>query len=163
MSVGHFWFGQETGEFFGEPVYGPAYFSTSEADAFVIGHHHADQGIPSVDGRLYFAHGSINRIGAHAGDMVRRPSVGLLEVTKEGITGKIARLKVPDATDIFDLAQHEELLKEKEELNNFMELLNSQVIKGDDIQDILKELHLNSVIRARVDNYLKTAEERATK
>lgn len=163
VSVGHFWFGQETGEFFGEPVYGPTYFSSSEADAFVIGHHHADQGIPQVDGRLYFAHGSINRIGAHAGDMVRRPAVGLLEVTKSGITGKIARLKVPDANDIFDLVQHQELLKEKEELNNFMEMLNSQVIKGDEVQDILKELQLTAAVRTRVDAYLKTAEEQAAK
>lgn len=158
VATGHFWFGKETGEFFGEPVYGPDFFTTSEVDAFVIGHHHADQGIPVVGGKTYFSHGSINRVGAHAGDLERKPAVGLLEITKQGITGKIARLKVADAKEIFDVAQHTSLMEEKKELDEFMNLLSSQVIGAADMGSILEDLHLVPEVRTRVDAYIKEAE-----
>lgn len=161
VGVGHFWFGKETGEFFGEPVYGPEYFSESEVDVFVIGHHHADQGIPEVAGRTYFSHGSINRVGAHAGDLERRPAVGLLEITESGVVGKIARLKVPDAKEIFDLDKQREVVEEKKELNEFMNLISNQVVTGVDVGAILGDLSLPAEVRTRVDNYLTVAEAEA--
>lgn len=161
VGVGHFWFGQATGEFFGEPVYGPDYFVNSEVDAFVIGHHHADQGIPVIGGKTYFVHGSINRVGAHAGDLSRRPAVGLLEVTKEGIKGQVARLKVPDAKDIFDEDKQKAIVEEKKELNEFMNLISNQVVTGVDVDAILGGLALTPEIRARVDVYLTAAEAEA--
>lgn len=163
VGVGHFWFGPETGEFFGEPVYGPDYFPVSEVDAFVIGHHHADQGIPVVSGRTYFSHGSINRVGAHAGDLTRRPAVGLMEITKEGVTGKIARLKVPDAADIFDIDKQKALVEERKELDEFMNLISNQVVAGVDMDFILGELSLPAEIRTRVDSYLAAAEAEVMK
>lgn len=161
VSVGHFWFGPETGEFFGEPVYGPAYFKDSEASAFVIGHHHADQGIPEVGGKLFFSHGSMNRVGSHRGDMERKPSVGLLTVTEEGVTGRIARLKVADADTIFIKAQVKVLQEEKEELDQFMALIAQQITTATDVPGILEELALSQEVRTRVEAYLKSAEEAA--
>lgn len=163
VSTGHFWFGKETGEFFGEPVYGPSYFDGSESDAFVIGHHHADQGIQSVNGKQFFAHGSMNRVGAHAGDLERKPAVGLLEITKAGITGRVARLKVQDAKEIFDVDKHVTMVAEKKELDNFMALISSQVIGDADVASILGELELAPAVRARVDQYITAAETEESK
>lgn len=161
VALGHFWFGKETGEFFGEPVYGPAFFKDSEVDVFVIGHHHADQGIPVVGNQTFFAHGSINRIGAHAGDLERRPAVGLLEVTKDGVKGQVARLKVPDAKDIFDVVKQKAIVEERKELEEFMNLISNQVVAGVDVESILGELKLVPEVRKRCDKYLSDAEEKA--
>ena len=60
VAMGHFWYGPETGEYFGEPVYGPGFFKGSEADVLVIGHHHADMGMPTIDGKVYCVHGPIS-------------------------------------------------------------------------------------------------------
>jgi len=158
VALGHFWFGKETGEFFGEPVYGPDYFASSEVDAFVIGHHHADQGIQDIGGRKYFAHGSMNRVGAHAGDMTRRPAVGLLEVTKEGVVGKIARLKVPEASEIFDFEKHQALVAERKELDQFLEMVASQQIAQTDVEGVLTAMSLPQEVRKRVDEFIQSAE-----
>lgn len=163
VGVGHFWFGPETGEFFGEPVYGPDYLGQTEVDAYVIGHHHADQGIPVVDGKTYFSHGSMNRIGSHKGDMERRPAVGLLEVTQEGITGKIARLKVADAAEVFNVEQVKVIQEERKELDQFISMISQQITVGSDLGEMLKDMNLSADVRARVDQYLQAAEEEGTK
>lgn len=158
VTTGHFWFGKETGQFFGEPVYGPEYFESSESDALIIGHHHADQGIQQVKGRTFVAHGSMNRVGSHAGDMDRKPAVGLLEITKEGIVGKVARLRVPDAAEIFDLEKREAIVAERKELDEFMHLMANQVMGGDDVSTLMAEMVISPEVRSQVDNYLKDAE-----
>jgi hypothetical protein len=161
VGLGHFWFGRETGNFFGEPVYGPDFLGTTEVDAYVIGHHHADQGIPVLNGKTYFAHGSINRIGAHAGDMERKPAVGLMRVTKDGITGQIARLKVPPATDIFDVAKREAVEREQRNLDEFLQMISDQVAQEDDIESMVEAMGLTTQVKARVKDYLTKAEEDA--
>lgn len=163
VGVGHFWFGPETGEFFGEPVYGPDYFKDSEVDAFVIGHHHEDMGIPVVGGRTYFTHGSINRIGSHKGDLERRPSVGLLEVTKNGVTGKVARVKVPEVSEVFNLETVKVAQEERVELDKFIEGISQQIMVSTDLNKMVDEMTLPADVKVRVDKYLQEAEEEATK
>lgn len=158
VSVGHFWFGPKTGEFYGEPMYGPDYLGNSECDAYVIGHHHIDQGIPRIGDKLYFSHGSINRIGSHEGDADRIPAVGYLEVTAGGITGKIGRLKVPPFADVFDLEKNRAIKEEKKELEEFMSSLSENITFSADVPGILEAMILTVEVREQVNLYIAEAE-----
>ena len=93
ISVGHFWFGQQSGEFFGEPIYGPDFLGSGEPDIYMIGHHHEDQGIREIAGKHYDSHGSLSRTGSHANDLERRPAASYMEVSPAGIKTQLLRPK----------------------------------------------------------------------
>lgn len=160
VALGHFWYGPVSGNFFGEPVYGPDFLGTeTEVDAYVIGHHHEDQGIPKIGNQTYFVHGSMNRVGAHKGDLERRPAVGLMTVTKDGIEGKIARIKTPPIEEIFDLEKRAQIVKEREELDRLMSAMSeSQVVPETDMKKLLEQLAPSMEVRRRAEAYLEEAE-----
>lgn len=126
VGVGHFWFGPKSGEFFGEPIFGPDYLSQSEVDAYVIGHHHEDQGIVKSGGKTYFVHGSMSRTGMHEGDLKRHPAIGLMTITKEGVVGQVVRLRARPAEEIFDLTMRQQVKDEEKKLREFIEALATQ-------------------------------------
>jgi DNA repair exonuclease SbcCD nuclease subunit len=95
LSVGHFWFGGQSGEFFGEPIYGPDYLSPSEVDVYLIGHHHEDQGVTKVGDVFYVSPGSVSRTGTHAHDLERRPAMVLVTFDQTGTHVQLLRPKVP--------------------------------------------------------------------
>jgi hypothetical protein len=100
----------------------------------------------------------MNRVGAHVGDMTRRPAIGLLEVTKEGVIGKVARLKVPDASEIFDFEKHQALVTERKELDRFLDMVASQQIDQTDVEGVLTAMSLPGEVRKRVDEFIQSAE-----
>jgi len=153
----------QSGEFFGEKIYGPDYLSQGEADVYVIGHHHEDQGIQDVGGKLYFAHGSPSRTGAHKHDIERRPAVGLLTIDVHGLHHKIVRPKVPTADECMDLEKRKVVMAEQEKIDEFIKIFSESSIDASDPRKMLDTLDPNMTqqVKEKVIEYLDVAEQEA--
>lgn len=158
VALGHFWFGLSTGNFYGEPVYGPDTLHKAKADVMVIGHHHEDMGISRADGKVYVTHGSMSRTGAHASDLKRLPSVGYVEFSKVGILTKTLRLKLPKVEDIFDLEKITTSREEERAIDSFLEDVQQQILTSKDWKGILEEMNLAVELREMIQHYLQIAE-----
>lgn len=158
IALGHFWLGKQTGEFFGEPLYGFDFFQESEVDTFIVGHHHEDKGVMDVGDKQYISHGSISITGAHPHDLQRRPGAALIEITPQGRTTKILRPKGPTAADLIDLDHHKQIKEEKKEMDDFIERLSTTVLTASDPEAVLKELAASEEIRERASEYISAAE-----
>jgi DNA repair exonuclease SbcCD nuclease subunit len=158
LAVGHFWFGRQTGEFFGEPVYGPDFLSKGEPDAYFIGHHHEDQGVVELDGKLFASIGSFTRTGAHKHDRERRPSAVLFEFTKANMKGTILRPKHPKAEEALDLEMVEQQKAENAALDELTRELEAAESKEVNPRAILDELAPSAEIRKKTLEYLEKAE-----
>jgi len=159
VTTGHFWFGAQSGEFFGEPIYGPDYLGNSDTDVYVIGHHHEDQGVREVGGKFYDSHGSISRTGNHGNDLTRKPCASLIEITHDGIKIQLLRPKVPPAEDLMDLEKRAAVMEEKKEMETFISQLDATKVETTDPREILTEMQPSEKIRARVLHYITKAEE----
>jgi len=167
VAVGHFWFGSQSGDFFGEPIYGPDVLGSGEADVYVIGHHHEDQGIREIAGKIYVSHGSITRTGAHANDLRRRPSAGVLEFeTGSGVEDKsgsikfnVLRPKLPPIEELIDTERHEEKREEEQKMVQFMSTLKGVALEVQDPGQMIKEANARQEVKERAEGYLERAEE----
>lgn len=158
ITLGHFWYGPQSGEFFGEPIYGPDYLDTGETDLYIIGHHHEDQGVQTHGSKQYASVGSLSRTGSHKNDLERRPAALFVETTEQGITTKIVRPRVPAADEIMDLEKRAQVMQEKEEIQEFLTALNTAKLTTTDPRKILEELKPTDKVRERVLKYLSDAE-----
>jgi hypothetical protein len=160
IAIGHFWFGTETGELFGERIYSPDWLQHSEVDAFLVGHHHEDQGVRNINGKWYDSHGAISRTGSHANDLTRRPAASFIEVRATGIQIKLLRPKVPDANAIIDLETRAALQTEKKEMEEFLANLRETQLTAVDPKTMLDEVETTPEVRAKAQEYLELAETR---
>lgn len=158
LSIGHFWFGTQTGEFFGEPVFGPDFLEQGEVDAYFIGHHHADQGVQIVNGRTYVSAGSITRTGGHKGDRQRKPAAVFFEFTKEGIKAQVLRPKMPTAEEAMDLEQLDKMKAESKEMDQLTAALDAAETTSKDPNEILEEIEMSVEVRTKAKDYLQEAE-----
>lgn len=158
ITLGHFWLGKQTGEFFGEALYGFDFFKDSESDIYIVGHHHEDKGVMEMDGKTYVSHGSISVTGAHPHDLTRRPGAAYIEIRKEGKDIKLLRVKQPEIGEILDLDRHQQIKEEKKEMQEFIESLAQTEIAVSDPQQILNELAPTAQIRQRAQEYIELAE-----
>lgn len=158
VTLAHFWFGQQSGEFFGEPIYGPDYLDDSETDVYLIGHHHEDQGVVRSGEKWYDSHGSISRTGSHANDLTRRPAASLVTLSREGIDVKLLRPKVPPPEDLMDLERRKQVLEEKKEMETYIASLSSSSVESLDPKELLKTAEVSEEVRGKVLHYLEAAE-----
>jgi len=160
MAVGHYWFGRQTGQVFGEPIYGPDFLRNWAADVIVMGHHHDDQGVNYVDGKWYISPGSITRTGAHKADMERKPAVAHITFTEKEVTAKVLRVGATPSGDVIDVVKREELKKEADDLQSFIECLKVGDIEGQDILGVLDGLDVAKEVREKAKEYLELAENK---
>lgn len=158
VGVGHFWFGKVTGEFFGEPVYGPDTLEKSEVDVYMIGHHHDDQGVQVINGKTYAVAGSITRTGAHKQDLTRAPAAVYVVFTKKGVEAKVLRPKVTPLDTLIDLTVREQLMEESKAIDEFISSLSSVNLQAQDPMKVVDELGLDQKVKEAVLRYLEAAE-----
>lgn len=158
INTGHFWLGTQTGEFFGEPLFGHDYFKDCETDVLIVGHHHDDKGVQLAFGKHFVAPGSICITGAHPHDLQRRPAASLIEANREGRDIHVLRPKMPKTEDILDLERHAAIKQEKKEIDEFIETLANTEITTPDPEDILRQLNPVAEVRERALLYIQEAE-----
>lgn len=158
--LGHFWFGPQSGDFYGEPIFGPDYLQQeSEVDLYIIGHHHEDQGVQRVGEKLYASVGSISRTGAHKNDLIRQPAALYFETTALGITDhRVLRPKMPKVEDIMDLEKRAQIVAERKEMQTFIESLQTTEIISVDPKDVLASSEFDQPTKDLVLSYLEKAE-----
>lgn len=162
IALGHFWLGVQTGEFFGEALYGLDFFKESEVDTFIVGHHHEDKGIIETGSQQFISQGSISITGAHPHDLKRKPAAALIEINAQGErTTQLIRPKGPAAEELLDLESHAKIKEERKEMDEFIDQLGSTIVTASDPQAILGELAENANIRQRAQEYIERAEEEA--
>jgi len=128
ISTGHFWFGPVTGEFFGEPR------------------------------KMFDSHGSITRTGAHKHDIERNPKAGLIEIDANEIKMTLIKPKLPPVEEILDLERRQELVREKEDMAEFIETLQDTIMTTFDPKDILDEIAPDKIVKERSLQYIEEAE-----
>lgn len=159
VALGHFAFGDKSGEFFGEPVYGPDSLGAGHFDVAVVGHHHYDQGIREVGGKTYVAVGSTSWTSIHDADAGRRPAASMIEVTREGdVTATVLRPSVPDFADLVDVDGHREAVEEAKGVGEFLSQLAAASWDAGDPEKILDSLGADAEVRERAREYLEAAE-----
>lgn len=163
VTLGHFWFASQSGEFYGEAIYGPDFLHEGETDVYVIGHHHEDQGIQEVGNKYYFVHGSSTRTGAHKHDLNRRPAAGYLCISDEGIKHNILRPKMPEIADVMDLDKREVVMAEKEKIDEFIRIFSQSSIDANDPKAMLDTIdpNMEGQVKEKVIEYLDQAEAEA--
>lgn len=160
VTLGHFWLGTQTGEFYGEPLFGHDFFAESESDVLIVGHHHEDKGIHLVRGKHFAAPGSITITGTHAHDLQRRPAATLIEITRDLTKLHVLRPKTPPASDLLDLEKHQQLKREREETDEFIRSLAETELTAPDPSDLLTQMAPPAEVRDRAQAYLEQAETR---
>lgn len=160
ITLGHFWLGTQTGEFFGEALYGFDFFKESESDIIVVGHHHEDKGVMEAHGKLFVSQGSISITGAHPHDLKRRPAAVYIEITGKERTTKLLRPKMQPIEELIDLERHEQIKKERKDVQDFIETLAKAELKTADPNEILAEIAPTEEIKRRAHEYIELAENK---
>jgi predicted phosphodiesterase len=163
ITMGHFWLGAQTGEFFGEALYGFDFFREAESDIICVGHHHEDKGVAEVDGRHYVSQGSMSITGSHGHDLNRRPAACLIEVSKDEKKFTLLRPKMPPINELLDLEKHAEIKQERKEMDDFITNLATAEVKSADPVDILQEVAPSVEVRIRAMEFIQAAELRSNK
>jgi len=158
LGVGHFWFGTQSGELFGEPIFGPDALDRGPWDAYLIGHHHVDQGCQYIGKKHYLSPGSITRTGVHKDDLQRRPAAVFVTFTQDEITPQMLRPTVPEPDDIFDLTVRQQVLEERERIEEFMHSLTNFQLATSDPAQMLAEMNVLKEVRDRTLEYLEKAD-----
>lgn len=157
ISVGHFWFGKHDGEYNNEPLWSPDYLAKGEADVYVLGHKHDDQGVVEQDGKTYVVQGSISLTGERPSDSERRPAAAYIRYTKEGLDVKLLRPKVPPITELIDMEKREQLVQESHAMEEFVADISVAKMVGMDPREILSSMDLPTEVRMKSQFYLDLA------
>lgn len=159
ITLGHFWLGTQTGEFFGEALYGHDAFKDCETDILCVGHHHEDKGVHRVHNKWFVSQGSIGITGAHPHDLQRRPAAALIEIQHGKTDVRVLRTKLIPVEDLIDLKVREELKKEKEKVDEFIEFLSQAQLEGSSPEELVTELAPSELVREKTQEYLTRAEQ----
>jgi DNA repair exonuclease SbcCD nuclease subunit len=117
--------------FFNEPIFDYRdLVHSASPDVFVFGHYHKDQGIQEHMGTRFVNLGSISRGSLTFENMERKPKVGLLEFTGNGIHAEEVIVPHKDPAEVFDLSKKKQLDAERRSLDEFVRMLQADTKIG---------------------------------
>lgn len=147
-------------DFFGEPVfrYSDLVFPDGP-DLWCFGHWHRDQGIVTLEGRTFLNQGAVSRGALIRENLERTPKVGIIEVTKSGITCTPFPLSVLPPSEVFDLERKERQDEQVRHIDQFVQKIRADVLMDPEasIEDTLSNLSFATEIRELALHYLETA------
>jgi len=163
----HLYAGSKAGMLFKERLYGYEELSKLNADIFVLGHYHIDQGIQQVMGKYFINIGSITRGTLSEEDINHHPQVGLIKISVDDFGNpsydlKSIKLKIRPASEVFDLTRREKENKENQEIQVFVEklaaeLTNKSISQNKSIEDVLNSMDMAKTVRDRVMYFINEA------
>jgi len=163
----HIYAGRTSGNLFQDKIYGYDELKNLPPDIFVLGHYHIDQGIYELEGKHFVNIGSMSRGTIADEDIAHHPQIGFIKISidDDNKVTKILqsiKLKVRPAAEIFDLEKKDDLKKEKQEIQEFVEkLANEQLKKKDEpiksIEEIIDSMDIAKAVRDKVMWYINEA------
>jgi hypothetical protein len=124
-----------------------------------FGHWHRDQGIVTLDGRTFMNQGAVSRGALIKENLERKPKVGLIEITPEGIVTKALLLDVPPASEVFDIERKERQDEQTRHIDQFVLKLQAdlQIDPEASIETTLSGMTFAAEIRDLALHYLENA------
>lgn len=167
VACAHCYASKTGGDMFGnEPILSYEELKHNSPDGFVFGHWHIDQGIEKWDDAWFMNLGSMTRGSLTEDNLERIPRIGILRVWKEdGVVHHSLdthQLEVKPPDDIFDLERREELQREQEEMEDFLDTLAEQAeTEGtDDLERYISDIEeFDDEVKTRSMEYLRQVRE----
>lgn len=162
VCVMHIYAGPEAGKMYKERLYGYGELGALEADVFVLGHYHFDQGVQWAGKKCFINLGSISRGTLTSERIDHQPKFGFIKVTRdEGIVADSIPLKVKPPAEIFDLKKREEEEKESQAIEHYVEHLVAEASLADGkngtVEDQLEKMSLEKAVRDMVLDLIREA------
>jgi DNA repair exonuclease SbcCD nuclease subunit len=147
-------------DFFGEPVfrYSDLVFPNGP-DLYCFGHWHRDQGIVTLDGRTFMNQGAVSRGALIKENLERKPKVGLIEITPDGISTKALLLDVLPAAEVFDVERKERQDEQTRHIDQFVQKIQTDLLIDPEasIESTLSSMTFAGEIRELALHYLENA------
>jgi DNA repair exonuclease SbcCD nuclease subunit len=153
-------------EFFRDPVFRYEDLITPNGpDVFCFGHWHRDQGIETINGRIFVNQGAVSRGALIGENLTRTPKVSVIEITDSGVTAKQVELSVAPAEDVFDLEAKAAQETERRDIDQFIAKLTTDAsfMTNDDIQASISSLNFAHQVRDLALGYLDRVRSGRTK
>ena len=125
----HLYASPKADDLFGTKIHGYDEFLHLDADVFVIGHYHIDQGVVEHGGKWFVNIGALSRGTLREENIEHHPQIGFIKILAEenkvSFNVQPIKLKIKPASEIFDLEKREEEKKEAQEIEIFVDKLVS--------------------------------------
>lgn len=151
----------EGGEYFGEPIHRYADFAGLPFDVLHFGHDHSDHGVVRIENQWFVNLGALTRGSLSEDEITREVKVGMVEFTETRTVVQQVRLATAPASEVFDLALHQQKVRERREIEEFVADLSTRLDAAGpvDLQQRLTSMGLADEVRTRVLQYLSSADE----
>jgi len=166
ICVMHIYAGLTTGMLFKERLYGYDELEKLNADIYVLGHYHVDQGIYNNNGKHFLNIGSLTRGVLSEENIDHHPQMGYIRIeiddnNKISYNIRTIKLKIKPASEIFDLSKREEEQQESLEIQHFVEKLASEAVKSsnpsDSIDDIINKMDIAKIVKEKAMRFIQKA------
>lgn len=132
-----------------------------QADVFLFGHWHRDQGVVVQGHQTIVNIGSLTRGTLSQDDQTRRPGIALLTFERhKPVQVSVMRLRVQPADEVLDLAGHQRMVEREDAVSKFVDTVSSRIAaeQGKDVKDIIQGMaDVSNEVRERVLLYLEKA------
>lgn len=160
VCVMHIYAGPNAGKMYKERLYGYGELGALEADVFVLGHYHYDQGVQWVDKKCFINLGSISRGTLTDERIDHQPKFGFIKITQNEVVADSIPLKVKPPAEIFDLKKREEEEKESKAIEQYVEHLVAEAStdgKNTTVEDQLEKMDLEKAVQDMVLDLIREA------
>lgn len=164
----HIYAGPESGNVFKERLYGYGELLPLDADIFVLGHYHIDQGVQTVGDKHFINLGSISRGSLAEENLEHRPKIGVIKISWDGVSAvtqvESVPLQIKPAEEVFDLKKRENEKKELVEIQKFVESLiigtSKSTSKANEVQEIVDTMDITKAVKDKVLYFIHEAASR---
>jgi len=127
-----------------------------------FGHWHIDQGIVKVGGKTFVNLGALSRGALVKENLTRVPKVAILQTNFSGISAQEVPLRVPPASEVFDLEKKDRQEQRQEVIEEFARSLRQQqdLDTSASLEDNIGSLDVSQEVSSLILEYLERARAR---
>ena len=129
-------------------------------DVFLFGHWHKDQGVDTIDRHTFVNVGSLTRGSLSQDEVSRRPACVILRFVKgQPVDVKVVRLRVREASEVFDVEGRQRQVRHQEDMDTFVTRIRDGLVPvqgGVPITDVVKGVkEVSDAVKERALAYLE--------
>jgi DNA repair exonuclease SbcCD nuclease subunit len=144
--------------FGGEDIIGYDFLKTLDADCFMFGHWHKDQGITEIcPGKWVINTGSLTRGALSQDELTRVPCCVVVRFTESGIKCERRPLEILPAEQVFDLEAKARVEESVFVMDSFIESLQNvlDASKGKSLADAIRDSDVHQDVKERAILYVE--------